>query len=617
MKRLICALLVLAMLLPLSGCLGDLIPGLKPTEVPATEIPTAAPTPSPTEAPTEAPTEEPTPEPTPDPEAANNAFRELDLEIFRTLVTSGTDAYHQYIVDDPAAFGIDPDDVIPGWGDLTYQAHVSSMEYYREVIASLEEIDYDQLSDMNKRGYDAIKRACEKELAFENYYYYDEPLEPINGIQTMLPLSMTCFTIRNAEDIETYLCLVEDMPRFIGQIEQFEIDKARQGLFMTETALDDVIESIESITKKGKKSVLITYFNSEIIAKAKEFGMTDEECDALKERNRTAVMDGVLPAYTHLKETLEAHRGDCGRFLGACSKTEMAYNYYLLKLQYEGATMDDPETIVGLLEDMGDSTYIELFKAITYGPSDLLDQFGDPLTLGSLEDNLAWLEEFIKKYYPDLPEYSLTYQQVPDDLADSFSPAAYLTPAFDNYYDNLMLVNPSSEGADDLLTVAHETVPGHMFQFLYARNMEGLSLAQQLFEPTGYAEGWTVFTEYFVASNCYEINNYLCILTNTNSTFCNIFLPAYVSVLVNLYGYDKNEVNKFLEQFGMGSASDILYEYAITMPFYAMNYAIGYAYMLAIYQDAAPKGAGEHKRFFEKYLSFGPCDMDMMREYMK
>ena len=54
MIRLICALLVLAMLLPLSGCLGDLIPGLKPTEVPATEIPTAAPTPSPTEAHTEA-----------------------------------------------------------------------------------------------------------------------------------------------------------------------------------------------------------------------------------------------------------------------------------------------------------------------------------------------------------------------------------------------------------------------------------------------------------------------------------------------------------------------------------------------------------------------------------
>lgn len=606
------------MAVSLVGCIGN--NEQKPTDAPtaqptqkadATDAPVDVATETPTEAPTEAPTEDPS-------IAANAAFEALDLEIFTKLVTSGTSAYNQYIVNDPGRFGIDPADVSPGWGELTYQDHVESMRWYHEIIRKLDGIDKNALSESNRLGYDAVRRAFEMELLLEDYYYYDEPLVPKNGLHTMLPLEMVCFNLRTADDIEGYMIMIEDMARFIGQIEQFEVEKAEKGLFMTEKALDEVVESCRGIAKKGKKSILITYFEDDVLKKAKEFGFTDEQCEELKARNRTAVLDGILPAYDKLADTLDAHRSDCGAYEGVCYKSDKEMEYFELRTRYEGATMDDFDTVVSMIEQMGQRTYYDLQYAVYYGPDDILEKVDTiDYSFGSVDDNVEWLKSIIRQYYPEMPEYSLKYIEIPEEIAEDFSPAAYLTPAYDDYYDNVMLINPTSETAVDLFTVAHETIPGHMYQFLYMRNKEDMSLAQQILEPTGYAEAWTVFTEYFVSKNCYDIGNYYCMLMNANSTFCNIFLTEYVDVLVNYLGYSEEDVEEYLSNFGMEDAADIFYELAVTCPFLYTPYAVGYSYISAIYDKAAPKSMSDHKEFFKKYLDFGPNCMDMMRDYMK
>jgi uncharacterized protein (DUF885 family) len=615
MKRLFCLILAFAMALSLAGCKFFNKPDKPettpaPTEAASTEEPKDTAAPENTEQPTEAPSEPPA-----DVEsAADIAFKELDLDIFRTFVTSGTDSYNQYIVSDPGMFGIDPADVTPGWGDLTYDSHVESMDYYREVLDELGAIDRGSLNEKNGYAYDALKRTFEVSLMFEDYYYYDEPLTPLNGLHTMLPLSMVCFNVRNLDDVENYLILIEDMERFLGQVEQFENEKAEQGLFMTEVALDQVVESCRSFAEKGSSSILITYFE-EVLETAKGYGLSDSECASLRARNTDAVINHVLPAYSRLADALEGHRGDCSEFTGAVNLGEKALAYYELKTKDEGATMDDMDVIIEKLEDMADHIFYELSYAIYYGPDDILDKFGDPITFGSVDDNIDWLSGLVDSYYPEMPDYVLRYIEVPEDIADDFSPAAYLTPSFDDYLNNLMLINPTSEDSDDLLTIAHESIPGHMFQFLYTRS-NGFSLSQQVVEPTGYAEGWTVFTENFVAKHCRELGKEFCTMMNTNSTFCNVFIPAYVSIMVNVEGWTMDDVEDYLADYGLEDAADIFYEYAITMPQYVMPYAIGYAYMLEIYNDADPKNEEQHKAFFEKYLSFGPNYMDMMLDYM-
>ena len=612
MKKALCLFIVVLFLFSVSGCRmirNALKPWIQNTPKPA-QTEAAA-----TEDATNTPAT-PAPEATTAPESeADLAFKELDLEIFRKTVVSCTDSYNQFIVSDPGKFGIDPNDVTPGWGDITYESHVEQMDEAREYLGRLASIDYASLSDMNKHAYDALKRYYEVVLMYEDYYYFDEPLTPLNGYHSLLPLSMICFNVRCADDVENYMILIEDMARLIDQIEQFEIEKADHGLFMCEVALDQVIESCEKFADKGEDSFLISYFE-EVIEKAEGFGFTAEQCEELRVRNKTAVLDQILPAYQHLADTLDSLRDKCTPFVGACMRSDEAAEYFSLSARDEGATLDDMETVVGLLEKMGDRTLKDFYNAINYGPKDILDRYGEDISFGSVDDNIEWLTGFIEEYYPPMPEYSLKYVNVPEDIADDFSPAAYLTASYDDYYDNLMLLNPTSEGADDLLTVAHETLPGHMYQFLYARNMEGLSLAQQITEPTGYAEAWTVFTEDFVAKHCTALGKDFCTMTNSESTFCNVFMPAYISILVNYYGWDEDDVYDYLSDYGLGSAADIFYEYAITMPTYAMSYAIGYSYLSAIYSDAGIYKSEDIMAFFEKYLSYGPTYMDIIRDYM-
>lgn len=612
MKKVLCLLLASAMLLSLGGCrlidnIGQVINGVVEHETGVTNAPV-----------TDAPVQE-TAVPTEDPHTPTEAdaeFEAIDLEFFRSFATADALSFNVAVSGDPARFGISPEDVEPGWGELSLEAHKASMADCRELKSRLEAVDRAALSERNRIGYDSLMRNLEVTLMYEDYYYYDEPLTPLNGLHTMIPLDLMLFNVRRAEDLEAYLLLVEDLERFIGLIAGFEEEKAAQGLFMCEVALDQVVESCRGYAAKGEESAFITAFDS-VAEKALKVGIGSAQIASAAERNRTAVLEHVLPAYASLADTLESLRPYCTPFEGAVKRGEDAKAYFELAARDEGATMEPMKTVEEKLERMGHNTYMSMYNAIMLGPDDLYDRYGEPITFGSVENDLAWLRSFAEKYYPALPEYELETVAVPSDIADDFSPAAYLDPPYDDYRHNIMMINPADESSTDLLTIAHEALPGHMLQFLVTRSTPGMPLSQQSLEPTGYAEGWTVFTECFVAANCDEIGSEYCTMMNSESTFCNVFMPAYVSIKVNCEGWDEARVAELLTEYGLEDAADIFYEYAVTMPYYAMSYAIGYAYMAEIYELASPQTPEQHRAFFEKFLSFGPNYMDMMAEYMR
>lgn len=619
MKKTLCLLLAAVMLLSLGGCrlvdnIREVINGVAAheegvTDAPVTEKPGTEEPAGPTGVPA-APTED-----AHTPTEADAEFEAIDLEFFRSAVTADALSYNAAVSGDPGRFGIDPAEVESGWGEFSLEAHMASMADCRQMQAELAEIDRDALSERNRIGYDALMRNLEVTLMYEDYYYYDEPLTPLNGLHTMLPINLMLFKVRTADDLEAYLLLVEDLERYIGSVAEFEKEKAAEGLFMCETALDQVVESCRGYAEAGGESAFITCFDR-VAEQAANAGVGSAQIAAASERNRTAVLEHVLPAYSALADTLESLRPYCTPFEGAAKRGDKAKAYFDLAARDEGATMEPMNVVENKLERMGHNTYMSMYNAIVFGPEDIYDRYGEPITFGSVDNNLEWLRSFAEQYYPALPEYELDKVSVPDDIADDFSPAAYLEPPYDDYRHNTMMINPADEGSEDLLTIAHEALPGHMLQFLITRNTPGMPLSQQTLEPTGYAEGWTVFTESFVAANCGEIGSEYCTMMNSESTFCNVFMPAYVSIKVNYDGWDMAQVTELLTEYGLEDAADIFYEYAVTMPFYAMSYAIGYAYMAEIYESASPQTPEQHRAFFEKYLSFGPNYMDQMAEYM-
>lgn len=154
----------------------------------------------------------------------------------------------------------------------------------------LSEIDRSQLSYRNRIAYDNLVlnlKLSDEIHAVPDAYYYNEPLTVFNGEHTMLPLMLSMYEISSAEDAENYMLLLEDAPRYIGQIEQFEREKAAKGLFMTENALNKVLESCIKFAETGKDCFLIGFFEDEMASA--EFEISEQQKTALLERSRTAL----------------------------------------------------------------------------------------------------------------------------------------------------------------------------------------------------------------------------------------------------------------------------------------------------------------------------------------
>ena len=127
-----------------------------------------------------------------------------------------------------------------GWGEFTYAEQEASNE---ENIAWLEElyaIDRNVLSDDSRITYDTLVQFLEQGIEGNQYYYYNEVLDTFVGLHSNLPLNLVFYDMHTKADVENYLTLLADTPRYVGQVLAFEQEKSADGKFMRDNALDKV-----------------------------------------------------------------------------------------------------------------------------------------------------------------------------------------------------------------------------------------------------------------------------------------------------------------------------------------------------------------------------------------
>lgn len=558
------------------------------------------------------PTGTPEAKPTAEPSEEDLKFEELDKELFVSAVISDGLTYHQY-VKNPASFGIDEADIERGWGVFSYSAYLESMEENNDYFERLEAIDREQLSELNQIAYDNLMSSYTRTMQMGDIYYNAEPLLPLNGDHSMLPLMLTLYEINNSEDIENYMTLLEDTDEYLGMIEQFEREKADLGMFMTENALNQVLETCEKYVKSGKKFFLVDSFESAL--KSENLDLSEGERQNYLERNENYIVNELLPAYQSLIDTLNSLRSKCSAFTGAVNRSGDALEWYKYNVQGNGACFYDVSRIERRLKSLCESTYNNMITIIQNNPTVYNYYFND-VTSGSAEEDVEYLESLIQNVYPKIADQEIDFVTVPDAVADDFSPAAYLISAFDDPSRNVVMFNPSADTSTLLFTLAHECFPGHLYQTQYFRQLDGLSLSQQLAAPTGYTEGWAVFSEMFITNYTSQYDEKTCEVKQLESTLFNILIPAYISLKVNIDGWTEEQVGAYLETYSINEEGfrSIVYEYAIDMPDYFFNYALGYLCTKLIYDSVNPASDADKLEFFTCYLNYGPCTFDILFE---
>ena len=224
------AVLALTLLLSLTGCqmvarfIGDVLREVMPMQTKAPDI-------------------EPTPYPQPTErvvdEACENALKELDAKMFAESVSGDALSFHLTVAHPQNFAGIT--DYPTGWGDFSYAKAIEETEAEKAWLDELRAIDRDKLSDDSRITYDTLEQYLEMSIASMDYYYYNEVLDTLVGLHSNLPLNLVFYDMHNKADVENYLALLADTPRYVGQILTFEQEKSADGKFMRDEALDKVL----------------------------------------------------------------------------------------------------------------------------------------------------------------------------------------------------------------------------------------------------------------------------------------------------------------------------------------------------------------------------------------
>lgn len=228
---------------------------------------------------------------------------------------------------------------------------------------------------------------------------------------------------------------------------------------------------------------------------------------------------------------------------------------------------------------------------------------------------LAELREKITKDFPVLPDVSCDIKYVHESLQKYLSPAFYLTPAIDDYKNNVIYINPDSNYDDIELftTLAHEGYPGHLYQSVYWNDSKP-DLLRMLLDVGGYTEGWATYVEMY-SFGLWDENPPLAKLYQKNRSF-TLGLASLLDIGIHYRGYTKEDVAAFLGKLGFpSSTADALYQGILHAPANYLKYYVGYLNFCELRDDVAAvqKENFSLREFHRMILETGPAPFPILR----
>ena len=550
---------------------------------------------------------------------AASAFDALDLDTFRWFATRDGYSFHMYI-DDPSKFGIDPTTVPMTLGEFTEEDSLKFTQDASVFLDRINAINREQLPQAKQFPYDVLHDLLEDyALDTAEYEYMYEPLTEYSGIHSNLPLSFALFELKNTRDIEDYLTLLADMPRYMGQILAYEQKRAELGMFMTKDALNAILKQCKSTIDSRDNSFLYATFNDAIDQLT---SLTPEQAQTYKDRNASLIKNEYIDSFKSLYDGLYALRTKCRSYEQAATHSEIEKRYFEYSMQDAGCnSLSAEETLEMLKAELNyllyDSVGIEIYRP---NIRDMGQSLPNGVSSGNTQTDLDYLQSVISSILPELPEHTLSIVTVPEELQDQFSPAAYVIPALDDWKQNTIYINTETEDPTLLLTLAHEGYPGHMYQYVYQRGLDNVGLMQRTANFGAYAEGWAQFAEFLVTEYQKQYDEDYVRYLFEYGIYSNSILPAIVSILVNYYGYSEKAIESYITGLGLNGdevASDY-YKMVIDQPYYFFEYAIGYAQLAQLYRsEMSDLGGSFHmNEFLKTYLNLGPGNFDLIKEQM-
>ena len=538
-------------------------------------------------------------------ESSDRQFRTFTRSLFQTEVSANTISLH-YTLRSPSDYGIA--DIPATYGSLSSDS-VAAKASVRNVLSSLQEFDPDTLSSENALTFKILDTYLKNASTGTDYLLYQEPLGPVSGIHTQLPVLLSEYSFYDTQDVETYLALLKETPSYFDSVIRFEQKKAASGLFMPDYQADSVLDTCQSFIDMGKENYLVSTFNERI---ASLNLLPENKKDSFQKENMKLVIEEIYPAYQNLITAIKSLKGK-GMNEQGLSHFPYGKKYYeYLVRQTTGCNESISRlrlmTRAQILEDLSAMQKV-LF------PADAALTQASVLEQTSPDSMLDDLRSKITDTFPEIPDVDFQVKYVPESMQDYLSPAFYMIPAIDNLTENVIYINngQTTSGLNLYTTLAHEGYPGHLYQTVYFSASEPDPI-RSILDFGGYVEGWATYAE--------MMSYYLAPLPKTEASL----LQKNSSVILGLYaladmgihydGWSVTDTVRFFSDYGINDPNAVqsVYKLIIGSPANYLKYYIGYLKFYELKKEMADAMGNQfsQKEFHRAVLDVGPAPFEIV-----
>lgn len=538
-------------------------------------------------------------------ESSDRQFRTFTRSLFQTEVSANTISLH-YTLRSPSDYGIA--DIPATYGSLSSDP-VAAKASVRNVLSSLQEFDPDTLSSENALTFKILDTYLKNASTGTDYLLYQEPLGPVSGIHTQLPVLLSEYSFYDTQDVETYLALLKETPSYFDSVIRFEQKKAASGLFMPDYQADSVLDTCQSFIDMGKENYLVSTFNERI---ASLDLLPENKKDSFQKENMKLITEEIYPAYHNLITAIKSLKGK-GMNEQGLSHFPYGKKYYeYLVRQTTGCNESISRlrlmTRAQILEDLSAMQKV-LF------PADAALTQASVLEQTSPDSMLDDLRSKITDTFPEIPDVDFQVKYVPESMQDYLSPAFYMIPAIDNLTENVIYINngQTASGLNLYTTLAHEGYPGHLYQTVYFSASEPDPI-RSILDFGGYVEGWATYAE--------MMSYYLAPLPKTEASL----LQKNSSVILGLYaladmgihydGWSVTDTVRFFSDYGINDPNAVqsVYKLIIGSPANYLKYYIGYLKFYELKKEMADALGNQfsQKEFHRAVLDVGPAPFEIL-----
>ena len=526
------------------------------------------------------------------------------------------------ILENPKDYGVDTSKTkVQIDKELNETTMKENKELNEKSAKAFKEFDRDTLSDEQKETYDIYSYMLDytTKMNDSKFDYMSMPLESMTGMHTQLPTLFSDWTLRNEQDVKDVITLMKSVRPYMDSILAYTKKQEEKGTLMLD--IKSVKEYCEKVVKEDVNSSVLTGLNESI----DNLKLGDDKTKQYKAELKKAFQEYFLPAYSDIIKTMKELDSSKNNTLGL-SHMKNGKEYYELLFKQATGTDKSIEDIKKELNSMSRSSLLAVQSVISKNKN-LYDEYVNgkiKTKYKDFESMLKDLDKDIKDDFPSVGTLNYRIRPIGEDLASGGVAAYFNIPALDGTTPKQIRVNMMEDALDvqsleTFSTVAHEGIPGHMYQIAYAYKNVKDPWRNSMASFLGYTEGYATYTELYALKYLDGVSADA-VKLQQNMVVYQDCLIALADIGIHYEGWTKEDLSNFLEENGLG-VSDVsdFYNQLQANPTAFLSYYVGYVQIANLKKDAQEelKDKFNDRDFHEAILKSGAAPFHVVEENVK